>query len=129
MIAVDTNILIRVFSSENEGQHKLAVKLFSENTIFISISVILEAEWVLRSIYKLSKSELTLVFDTLAKSENVFIADNAAFTHALSLFQSGLDFADALHLALSNEAEKFVTFDKALAKNTPSNHLPAVEVL
>ena len=37
-------------------------------------------------------------------------------TTALRLLEQGLDFADALHIASSAQAERFVTFDAKLVK-------------
>jgi predicted nucleic-acid-binding protein len=35
---------------------------------------------------------------------------------AVALYEAGLDFADALHLMLSDQRESFITFDVRLAK-------------
>ncbi len=44
------------------------------------------------------------------------IEDQQNVFQAISWCESGLDFADALHLASSMKADKFVTFDNALIK-------------
>jgi predicted nucleic-acid-binding protein len=129
MIAVDTNILVRLFSKDDAIQHEKAKQVFIENDIFISVSVILETEWVLRFVYGLNRSEISEIFETLINSENINIGENDALIHALSLFRIGLDFADALHLSLSEKANKFMTFDKNFSKATPSNHIPQVELV
>jgi hypothetical protein len=47
---------------------------------------------------------------------NLQAGDALALLHALNWFADGLDFADALHLALSSHAESFATFDQVLIK-------------
>jgi predicted nucleic-acid-binding protein len=48
--------------------------------------------------------------------ENVSVEDPKAIAAALRQFERGLDFADALHIAGSEQAQRFVTFDARLAK-------------
>ncbi len=48
---------------------------------------------------------------------------------ALAAFAQGMDFADALHLALSQGDEALITFDKAFVKKaSKSNATPAVRL-
>jgi len=45
-------------------------------------------------------------------------------------YQQGMDFADALHLASSEEAAEFVTFDRKLSSRAPElPGMPAVRLL
>lgn len=56
---------------------------------------------------------------------SVEVDEPAVITRALGWYRQGLDFADALHVAASADADHVVTFDKALvraarrAKTTP----------
>lgn len=129
MIAIDTNVLVQAFWGENSFQAEKADALLTDENIFIPISVILETEWVLRSRYKVPKARIIDTFHALMASENVEIGNEDALNNACSLCAFGLDFADALHLALSDKADKFMTFDRLFSKNTPSNHLPQVELI
>jgi len=43
---------------------------------------------------------------------NMRLPNEAAFFRAVQWFEQGLDFADALHLALSPATASFMTFDK-----------------
>ena len=54
MIAVDTKVLVRFLTRDDETQFKKAVKLFREPRIFVSESVLFETEWVLRYAYEFS---------------------------------------------------------------------------
>ncbi len=56
LIAVDTNIMIRLAMRDNESQFQTAMALLAEHQFFISQTVQLEMEWVLRSRYKQSSA-------------------------------------------------------------------------
>lgn len=58
MIAVDTNIIIRFLTQDDNEQYKKAFDLFNSYDVFIADSVILETEWVLRFAYKFSSTEI-----------------------------------------------------------------------
>ncbi len=53
MLAVDTNLVVRLLASDDAAQTRRAAALFSSEQIFISKTVLLEAEWVLRFSYDL----------------------------------------------------------------------------
>jgi len=44
MIAIDTNVLVRLLTRDDEPQFQQAATLFAENKIFIPETVILETE-------------------------------------------------------------------------------------
>jgi hypothetical protein len=49
---------------------------------------------------------------------------------ALSWYSQGMEFADALHLSSSAEAERFITFDRPLVKAAGAlDRAPVVELL
>lgn len=48
MIAVDTNIIIRLLTHDDEQQYKKSFAIFNTQEVFISDTVILETEWVLK---------------------------------------------------------------------------------
>ena len=117
MVAVDTNILVRLVTNDDKSQAALAGQLFSrEGTIFIAKTVILELEWVLRSVHELSPAAISQAMTQLFGLPNVVIEDTEQVAFALQAFDSGLDFADAFHLAASRQAQPLYTFDKTFAK-------------
>ena len=94
------------------------------------MTVLLELEGVMRGFYALPRRDIVLALRALAGIEHITIEDRGAVLSALEAFESGLDFADALHLARSTKAATFATFDKALAKRVKALGLrPAVELL
>ena len=52
MIAVDTNVVVRLLTQDDAAQYRQSVKLFqTKDMIFIPTTVILETAWVLRTLY------------------------------------------------------------------------------
>lgn len=116
MIAVDTNLLVRLLTSDDPGQVRRAARIMESDDIFIPKTVMLETEWVLRHAYGIKKINIIKGFQRLLGLRNVEVEDPDTVLKAISWYDSGLDFADALHLASSKRAEKFATFDSALIK-------------
>lgn len=119
MIAVDTNILVRLLVQDDAAQAKTAEQLFADHRVFIADTVILETEWVLRHAYKLEAADIHTALSSLLGLETVVVRDQVAVQQALEWFQTRMDFADAWHLALSQTCEKFATFDLKLIKKAP----------
>lgn len=116
MIAVDTNVLVRLLAEDDPDQARLAAKLFGENEIFIPKTVMLETEWVLRHAYGIDRKGILKAFQRLMGLSNVKIEDHQTMSVAVSWYNKEFDFADALHLASSRDAEGFATFDKSLLR-------------
>ena len=121
MISVDTNVIIRLLTGDDPIQLEKSKTLFSTDTIFIPTSVVLECEWVLRYAYNFKQPEITAAFQSLFGLSNVQLENPHEISNAIEWHQNGMDFADAIHLALSEEAEAFLTFDKSLIKAAQKN--------
>ena len=78
--------------------------------------MLLETEWVLRSLYQLGVAEIQVALRRLAGLRGVRLEDEAAVFGAFELCGKGLDFADALHLSSRGLGARFVTFDRALVR-------------
>ena len=134
MRALDTNVLVRFFVNDADDkqatrQRPAAVAALSERA-FVSVTVLLELEWVLRGFYALPRRDIARAMRALAGIEHITIDDRDAVLSALEAFDAGLDFADALHMARSVRATAFATFDKRLAQRAKRLALsPAVELL
>lgn len=129
MIAFDTNLLVRLVIADNEEQLTVVKKLIAQNSIFISRTVLLETEWVLRSVYQKSRDDIHLFFTALLEVDNTEVEDSSAISHALEWYALGADFADAVHLAVCENAVMH-TFDKNFCKAARKAHLtPPVNIL
>ncbi len=116
MIAVDTNVVVRLLTRDDEQQFQKAAALFARQSIFIPETVILETEWVLRFAYRFESAAICDAFTKLLGLANVKTARPAVLAQAIELSRQGLDFADALHLAASQECSRLATFDTAFIK-------------
>jgi predicted nucleic-acid-binding protein len=116
VIAIDTNVLVRVVTNDDPEQAKRAMKRMRSDTVWVSRTVLLETEWVLRHAYKLDVAAIGKAFATVLGVASVEVEDRAAVLRALAWYGTGMDFADALHLAASDAASAFVSFDRDLAK-------------
>lgn len=125
MIAVDTNVVVRFLTADDEIQARKSRKLFKENVIWLTRTVFLETEWVLRGAYKLDRASVNKALASLKQMEGVEVENHAQVTEALAHHKSGWDFADALHVAACPpEITKFYSFDRRLVKmNLASPHL------
>ncbi len=70
----------------------------------------------MRGFYRLSTAQIAQVMSALTTIEHIILEDRAAVLTAIEGYASGLDFADALHLARSGRATAFLTFDRKLAR-------------
>lgn len=111
MVAIDTNVLVRLLTGDNPSQFDACVKLFSTTQIFIPDTVVLETEWVLRAAYELEPAAICAAFRKVFGLANVFVRDRQLHAQAIAWHEQGLDFADALHLAMSQDHQSLKTFD------------------
>jgi predicted nucleic-acid-binding protein len=129
MIALDTNILARFLLRDHEKQYHTAVSLLQQDRIYTAPpSVILELVWVLQ-VNDCTRAEIVKGLRALFGVPNFKPMALDEIDRALSWFDAGMDFGDAVHLALSAKADGFVTFDRALAKRAvKSGAFPSVAV-
>ena len=116
MIAIDTNVVVRFLTRDDPGQAARAKALLLAQPVFLSKTVLLESEWVLRSGYRFARDAIAAAFRGLLGLPGATMEDPPAVAQALAWYDVGLDFADALHLASSGPAGKFATFDEALVR-------------
>lgn len=124
MIGIDTNVLVRYITQDDNQQSKRASKLL-ENTLtqnncgLISKIVLCELTWVLSHAYTYSKEQIATVIQQILITEELIIEDSENAFHALRYYENGkAGFADYFiaqtHQAMG--AEYTVTFDKKALK-------------
>jgi predicted nucleic-acid-binding protein len=116
MIAVDTNVVVRLLVEDDVEQTRHSTQLFETNEIYLCDSVVLETGWVLRHIFGYTPSAIAAALKKVFGLPNVRLRDSHAIQLALEWHEQGLDFADAFHLAQANECTHLVTFDRSFAK-------------
>ncbi len=133
MISLDTNVLIRVLTADEPRQLKAALAVLrSGQPLWVCKTVLLETEWVLRYTYKLSREAILAGLQGILGYRALQVESRGTILQALRLYEKGMDFADALHLASSADADRFATFDRELAKVAKAHggdDLPVVELL
>ena len=112
MLAVDTNVLVRLLTRDDPAQATRAATLMRTNDVWIAKTVLLETSWVLRSLYDFAEESVLAALRGLAGLPSVHMEEPLAVAKALQWAMAGMDFADALHLASSGQARQFATFDK-----------------
>ena len=112
MLAVDTNLIVRYLTGDHPKQSAKARALIDGEDVFVGTTVILETEWVLRSVYSYAPAQICAALRAFAGLPRVSLEDPALVATALDRTELGLDFADALHLGRAEDCSAFVTFDQ-----------------
>ena len=71
---------------------------------------------MLRGAYRYSRDRIVNALRAFAGLPRITLEDPARAATALNWFGSGMDFADALHLAATDHCEAFVSFDRPLVR-------------
>jgi predicted nucleic-acid-binding protein len=123
MTGLDTNILVRFFAQDDPSQNRRADKLLQsltpEEPGFVSLVLLAELVWVLRSQYRLNKAQLIECLERLLNSPELVVENHAAVTQSLRRFATtNADLADCLIEGCSRLAGcgRTVTFDVSAAK-------------
>lgn len=130
MIALDTNILARFLLNDDPARFRQARDLLARSDIYTAPpTVLLELVWVLES-YDCTRDEIVQALKMLMGLPNFKPKSFEAICYAVNWYAEGMDFGDAIHLALSTGDDAFATFDKALGKVAEQNGIaPQVQVL
>ena len=112
MRAVDTNIVVRYLTGDDPGQSARARAAIEAGHVFLSTTVLLETDWVLRSVYGFAGKEVAAALRAFAGLPDVSVESPALLAEALDRAEEGMDFADALHLGASAQCEAMLTFDR-----------------
>jgi predicted nucleic-acid-binding protein len=114
--AIDTNVVVRFVVQDDADQSARAKAIVEEGPVFVSTTVILESEWVLRSTYGYSAERIVRAFEVFLGVPSVILEDPTLVAQALDWTLGGMDFADALHLGSAQGCSEFVSFDRKLAR-------------
>ena len=97
-VAIDTNVIIRLLTRDDEAQFARALELFREHHCFIPKTVLMEVEWVLRFSYRFGRHDIGEALLGLMGMATVTVEDQDVAGQAMEWFMAGMDFAGALHL-------------------------------
>ena len=123
MLGVDTSVIVRYLTRDDKSQFEKARRLIDRELargepVLLSLLVLLETEWVLRSRYELAKEDIVTAFSALLDTADLAFEDEPSVESAVySWKDSAADFADCL-IAARNRRLRYratATFDgKAL---------------
>jgi len=119
MIGIDTNVLVRYLTRDDERQASIAHRFLTgqcsvERPAFINRIVQCEVAWVLERAYGYPRAQIAQAMEMVFRTRQFQIEDQAAALAALRIYRQGkADFADALIAAGNRSAgcETTVTFD------------------
>lgn len=131
MIALDTNVLIRLLTCDHEEQAMKVKALIDshageDEVFFVSDIVIAELSWTLERSYRYSRSEIEAAISALSVNRSFSFESSPALEVALEIFRSvDAGFPDCLIAAKARlrGCSKAVTFDRKMVD------LPGVECL
>lgn len=119
MRAVDTNVLVRLITRDEEKQVTSA-EAFVSRGAWISHLVLAETTWVLAAAYDLGPAEIATAVEMLLNHDRLTVQDSDVVEAALGHYRQkpALGFSDCLVLAIATKAGHLPlgSFDKALSK-------------
>ena len=102
MLGVDTNVLVRYLTRDDQPQYEKARRMIDceiakGEPVLVSLLVLLETEWVLRSRYEMAKADIVTAFSALLDTADLTFEDEPSVETAVySWKDSAADFADCL---------------------------------
>jgi predicted nucleic-acid-binding protein len=119
MLAVDTNVLVRLLARDHVKQAQAADLAIAKGA-WVSHLVLAEAIWVLDAVYARTPKQLAAALQLLLAHESLVLQDADVVAAAVQQFRAkpALGFSDCLVLQIARKAGHLplATFDKALAK-------------
>ncbi len=119
MRAVDTNVLVRLVTRDDQRQTTLADR-WIESGAWVSLLVLAEMTWVLSAVYNLTPGTIHQAVSMLLDHRQLTIQDPEVVSAALGHFKTkpSLGFSDCLLLEIARKAgyTPLGTFDRAVGK-------------
>ena len=124
MIGLDTNVVLRLLLTDDPAQKTRAAKFVHhakrlDTRVIITLAVVLEMEWVLRSGARMNKGEVLNVFNLLLESYDIEIDNEKVLEQALHIYENAAsDFAECLFLSQYQRmgCSTMMTFDAKAAR-------------
>lgn len=119
MRAVDTNVLIRLITRDDEKQVESAEEFVSKGA-WVSHLVLAETSWVLDSVYDLPRADIAKAIEMLLNHEHLTLQDQDVIEAAVEKFRKhkGVTFSGVLVLEIARKSGHLPlgTVDRNLAK-------------
>jgi len=119
MLAIDTNVLVRLIVRDDIDQVKAAEQFIGKGA-WVSHLVLAETLWVLDSVYDLSRIQMATAVEMLLNHRDLTLQDSEVVSSSLLHYRSkpAVDFSDCLVLEIARKAGHLpvATFDRNFAK-------------
>ena len=119
MQAVDTNVLVRLITRDDVKQ-MVAAEAFVAKGAWVSHLAIVEATWVLASVYERDANAIATAVEMLLSHEHLTVQDTEVVAAAVAQFreQPRVGFSDCLMVEIARKAGHLPlgTFDRDLGK-------------
>ena len=126
MRAVDTSLLVRLIARDDPQQVARA-EAFVAHGAWISLPVLAEAVWVLKSVYGLNRQRIGIVVGMLIEHDRLTLQDEDAVRKAHSTFERerSIEFTDCLIVESARKAGHIPvgTFDRKMARLEGTNRV------
>jgi predicted nucleic-acid-binding protein len=131
MLGIDTNVVVRLIVSDDVEQTRRARRLVEQavgrdEMVLVSLLVLLESEWVLRSRYGFKREAILAIFRALLEARELSFEDEPALEEALFRWKdSACEFSDCLITAHNRQigCRATATFD------SKATRLPGTELV
>ncbi len=122
MIALDTNVLVRLVTRDDEAQARRAKAVFDKHAgedggLFVADIVLVELCWTLATCYGLAGADIARTVRALLDNASIALESRVAVQSALASFEAGsADFPDCLIVAKAHGADcsQTLTFDRRM---------------
>ena len=119
MRAVDTNVLVRLIARDDPAQ-AAAAEAFVAQGAWVSQIALVEALWVLGSVYEMTSRQIAEAVAMLLNHKDLTLQDSDAIGAALNQFRKRpvIGFSDCLMLEVARKAGQLPlgTFDRRLGR-------------
>lgn len=121
MIGVDSSILVRYVTRDDEEQTRLATtfledRLSDDDPGHVTVGALLETIWVLRRVYGYTSAQVGAVVSAFLGARQLRLAERTAIERALRVGASGLAAAIIHELGRQAGCSETVTFDRRFAR-------------
>jgi predicted nucleic acid-binding protein len=124
MIAVDTNVFLRLIVDDSPEMTDLATRLLVRDGIYLARTVLLETHWVLTSRMGFTEAKATSLIAQTMGHEAIKVEGGNMTLSGIAAALNGLDFEDALHVCSTPDQMAFATFDKKLKSRAAKMAFP-----
>jgi predicted nucleic-acid-binding protein len=124
MTALDTNVLVRFLTQDDDAQFRKVLQMLNRkrSTFFVCDLVLVETDWVLRSLYGWSGADVADAFARITTIHNLSFENESRLRSSLKGLRDGADLADELIIRSCRDrgTKTFATFDKEIIRRHKS---------